>query len=89
MGCSQQPEFPEFYDHTIASSSTGIDLRLVAVRRLAYEASDSGLLGPDLAAAIWCLDLVSSLSDGSRGGSVHVLARFPLWVICASMGCEC
>src|SRR6266851_5202204 len=29
-----------------------INLRLVAVRRLAYEAADCGLLGPDLAAGI-------------------------------------
>ena len=30
-----------------------INLRLAAVRRLAYEASDCGLLSPDLAAGIW------------------------------------
>jgi hypothetical protein len=29
-----------------------IDLRLAAVRRLAYEAADTGLLSPDLAAGI-------------------------------------
>src|SRR5712664_824334 len=33
-------------------ASTTINLRLAAVRRLAYEASDSGLLSPDLAAGI-------------------------------------
>jgi hypothetical protein len=32
-----------------------INLRLAAVRRLAYEASDNGLLSPDLAAGISCL----------------------------------
>ena len=33
-------------------ASATINLRLAAVRRLAYEASDSGLLGPELAAGI-------------------------------------
>lgn len=33
-------------------ASSTINLRLAAVRRLAYEASDSGLLSPDLAAGI-------------------------------------
>ena len=33
-------------------ASTTINLRLAAVRRLAYEAADSGLLSPDLAAGI-------------------------------------
>ncbi|MGA7410049.1 MAG: site-specific integrase [Bryobacteraceae bacterium] len=33
-------------------SSATINLRLAAVRRLAYEAADSGLLSPDLAAGI-------------------------------------
>src|SRR6201992_4156486 len=33
-------------------ASTTINLRLAAVRRLAYEASDCGLLSPDLAAGI-------------------------------------
>lgn len=37
-------------EHHYASST--INLRLAAVRRLAYEAADSGLLGPDLAAGI-------------------------------------
>lgn len=37
-------------EHHYASST--INLRLAAVRRLAYEASDSGLLSPDLAAGI-------------------------------------
>src|SRR3954464_11963099 len=33
-------------------SSSTINLRLAAVRRLAYEAADTGLLSPDLAAGI-------------------------------------
>ena len=33
-------------------SSSSINQRLAAVRRLAYEASDCGLLSPDLAAGI-------------------------------------
>jgi site-specific recombinase XerC len=33
-------------------ASATINLRLAAVRRLAYEAADAGLLGPDLAAGI-------------------------------------
>src|SRR6266496_3871631 len=33
-------------------ASTTINLRLAAVRRLAYEAADAGLLSPDLAAGI-------------------------------------
>jgi hypothetical protein len=36
--------------HSYASST--INLRLAAVRRLAYEAADCGLLSPDLAAGI-------------------------------------
>jgi integrase len=33
-------------------ASSTINLRLAAVRRLAYEAADAGLLSPDLAAGI-------------------------------------
>ena len=33
-------------------ASSTINLRLAAIRRLAYEAADCGLLGPDLAAGI-------------------------------------
>jgi len=33
-------------------SSSTINVRLAAVRRLAYEAADSGLLGPELAASV-------------------------------------
>jgi hypothetical protein len=33
-------------------ASSAINLRLAAVRRLAYEAADCGLLSPDLAAGI-------------------------------------
>src|SRR5438270_857272 len=40
-----------FLEHAHYASST-INLRLVAVRRLAYEAADAGLLSPDLAAGI-------------------------------------
>src|SRR4051812_33841906 len=40
-----------FLEQKNLAAST-IDLRLAAVRRLAYEASDSGLLSPDLAAGI-------------------------------------
>ena len=36
--------------HRVAPST--INLRLAAIRRLAYEASDCGLLSPDLAAGI-------------------------------------
>jgi site-specific recombinase XerD len=39
--------------NSLAPSTT--NLRLAAVRRLAYEASDTGLLSPDLAAGIRCL----------------------------------
>src|SRR3954451_996782 len=40
-----------FLEHAHYAAST-INLRLAAVRRLAYEASDAGLLSPDLAAGI-------------------------------------
>jgi hypothetical protein len=40
-----------FLEQAQYASST-INLRLAAVRRLAYEASDAGLLSPDLAAGI-------------------------------------
>jgi site-specific recombinase XerD len=40
-----------FLEQTRYASST-INLRLAAVRRLAYEAADTGLLSPDLAAGI-------------------------------------
>jgi hypothetical protein len=33
-------------------ASSTINLRLAAVRRLGYEAADTGLLGPELAAGI-------------------------------------
>src|SRR5690348_2344192 len=35
-----------------SSAASTVNLRLAAVRRLAYEAADSGLLSPDLAAGI-------------------------------------
>jgi hypothetical protein len=40
-----------FLEQKNLAAST-INVRLAAVRRLAYEASDSGLLSPDLAAGI-------------------------------------
>ena len=42
-------------------------MRLAAVRRLAYEASDTGLLSPDLAAGIRCLKGAKRL--GARIGN--------------------
>jgi hypothetical protein len=39
-----------YHQKNLAAST--INVRLAAVRRLAYEASDSGLLRPDLAAGI-------------------------------------
>jgi hypothetical protein len=44
-----------------------INLRLGAVRRLAYEAADCGLLSPDLAAAIRAVKRVKKL--GARLGN--------------------
>src|SRR5258708_6484706 len=49
-----------------------INLRLAAVRRLAYEASDNGLLSPDLAASIRRVKGVKKL--GTRLGN---------WLTCA------
>jgi integrase len=46
--------FRIFLEQAHYASST-INLRLAAVRRLAYEAADSGLLSPDLAAGIRCV----------------------------------
>src|SRR5438094_3932649 len=46
---------------------TTINLRLNAVRRLAYEAADSGLLSPELAAGIRRVKGVKQL--GSRSGN--------------------
>ncbi len=40
-----------FFEQAHYASST-INLRLAAVRRLAYDAADAGLLTPDLAAGI-------------------------------------
>ena len=46
-----------------------INLRLAAVRRLAYEASDNGLLSPDLAASIRRVKGAKKLGPGSEIGS--------------------
>jgi integrase len=51
--------------HPYAPST--INLRLAATRRLAYEASDCGLLSPDLAAGIRCVKSVRRL--GVRVGN--------------------
>jgi hypothetical protein len=45
------PRYRFFLEQKNLAAST-INVRLAAVRRLAYEASDSGLLSPDLAAGI-------------------------------------
>ena len=49
-----------FLEQARYASST-IFLRLAAVRRLAYEAADAGLLSPDLAAGIWRVKGVKKL----------------------------
>jgi hypothetical protein len=49
-------------------TSSTINLRLAAVRRLAYEASDCGLLSPDLAAGIRRVKGVKSTVCGSATG---------------------
>jgi hypothetical protein len=51
--------------HPYAAST--INLRLAAIRRLAYEASDCGLLSPDLVAGIRCVRGVRRL--GMRFGN--------------------
>jgi hypothetical protein len=51
-----------FLEQAQYASST-INLRLVAVRRLAYEAADSGLLGPELATEI---EQIGSPPNGKR-----------------------
>src|SRR3981081_3037178 len=48
------------------ASSTTINLRLAAIRRLAYEAADCGLLSPDLAAGIRRVKGIKK--HGMRGG---------------------
>ena len=45
-----------------------INLRLAAVRRLAYEAADNGLLSPDLAASIRRIKGAKKLGTGSGTG---------------------
>jgi hypothetical protein len=39
-------------------ASSTINLRLAAIRRLAYEAADCGLLSPDLASGIRCATII-------------------------------
>lgn len=48
---SRRDKVPNFLEQAHYASST-INLRLAAVRRLAYEAADAGLLSSDLAAGI-------------------------------------
>jgi site-specific recombinase XerD len=55
-----------FLEQAHYASST-INLRLVAVRRLAYEAADAGLLSPDLAAGI--RRVKGAKKHGSRVGN--------------------
>jgi len=51
-----------------------INVRLAAVRRLAYEASDTGLLSPELAAGI--RRVKGSLSLASSPGTVGLIIQF-------------
>jgi len=60
-----------------------INVRLAAVRRLAYEAADSGLLSPELAAGIRRVkgqrssESALELADGDGGSSSVAVARNP------------
>ena len=55
------------YLESLGLAAVTINQRLAAVRRLAYEAADSGLLSPELAAGIRRLKGVKQL--GSRSGN--------------------
>jgi site-specific recombinase XerC len=55
------------YLESLGLAAGTINQRLAAVRRLAYEAADSGLLSPELAAGIRCVKGVKQL--GSRLGN--------------------
>ncbi len=56
-----------------ANDASPINLRLAAVRRVAYEAADAGLLSPALAAGIRCVKGVRRLGVSVR--SSHVFSR--------------
>lgn len=51
----------------IPSAPATINVRLAAIRRLAYEAADGGFLSPDLAAGVWRVKGVKRL--GIRVGN--------------------
>jgi hypothetical protein len=55
------------YLESLGLAAVTINQRLAAVRRLAYEAADSGLLSPELAAGIRRVKGVKQL--GSRAGN--------------------
>ncbi len=55
------------YLESLGLAAATINQRLAAVRRLAYEAADSGLLSPELAASIRCVKEVKHL--GQRSGN--------------------
>ena len=67
-----------------------INLRLAAVRRLAYEASDSGLLSPDLAAGIRRVKgvrrLGAKIGPGLRLKRAGVCCRELAARVCESVG---
>jgi hypothetical protein len=52
-----------------------INQRLAPVRRLAYQAIDAGLLGPELAAGISQVRGIKQLGHRSRTGSASTKAR--------------
>jgi integrase len=68
-----------FLEQAHYASST-INLRLAAVRRLAYEAADAGLLSPDLAAGIRCVK--GAKKHGTRVGNwlTAEQGRALLWI---------
>src|SRR6202451_1685622 len=83
-------------------ASSTINLRLAAVRRLAYEASDSGLLSPDLAAGVrrvkgakrlgvrignwWTLDQSKTLLQESPSRSLR--GKRDRAILALLIGCE-
>jgi len=54
---------------SLGLASATINQRLAAGRRLAYEAADSGLLSPELAAGIRCVKGVKHLGQRSENWS--------------------
>jgi hypothetical protein len=64
-----------------------INLRLGAVRRLAYEAADSGLLSPDLAAGISCARLCHA-AGGELEQIQFLLGRVSIQTTERYLGCE-